>query len=60
MGRPRDKWLDKTINEYWKEVVISHRKILAVEDFDKNRQSHVKQVKEAAARQKEKFVILKD
>ena len=38
----------------------NHRNTLAVEDFDKNRQFHVKQVKEAAARQKEKFVILKD
>ena len=48
------------MDEYWKEIVNDRRNILAVNDFNKNNQLQVNQIKQAAQRRKEQFVILKD
>ena len=60
VGRPRDKWLETTINEYWKEVVNNHRNRLCVDEFKWERDYHVEQVKRAIQRKKEIYVLLKD
>ena len=60
VGHPRDRWLPITLKEYWEEVVHREKSVFAIPDFNPNDRFHVEQVRNAANRHKEKYVIPRD
>ena len=58
VGRPRDKWLDLAIQDFWDEVVHQKRPVEAKPRFDPDNPWHSQQIKRVAQDKKETYITI--